>query len=238
LTTPVPAVLEILRANQIPIMGGPEPVEVSTPTGVSMLVNLAGSAVESYPAMLPEKVGCGAGTRELSTAPNILRVVLGRALISGRETDAVQVLETNLDDLSGEVLGHTLQYVLDAGARDAWITPAQFKKNRPGNVLHVLCDFNDAAKLAQIVMQETGTLGVRMHVWNRIISPGEVRVVNVKINDESYNVRVKFAKNAAEKISRIKPEFDDVVEIAKKLRRPVREILELVVSEAQRSVKE
>lgn len=238
LTTPVPAVLEILKANQIPIIGGPEPVEVSTPTGVSMLVNLAGSAVECYPTMLPEKVGYGAGAKELSTAPNILRVVLGRALTSMTETDSVQVLETNLDDLSGEILGHTLRYVLDAGARDAWITPAQFKKDRPGNVLHVLCEFNDATRLAQIIMQETGTLGVRMHAWNRVISPREVRAVNVKIEGESYNVRVKVAKNTSGKISRIKPEFDDAIELAKKLGRPVREILELIESEAQRSIKE
>lgn len=117
LTTPVPAVLEILRQKQIPIIGGPEAVELATPTGVCMLASLLGRVVATYPSMIVEKIGYGAGTKELSSSPNLLRVVIGRTADEGLITDSIQMLETNIDDLSGEVVGHALQRLLDSGVR-------------------------------------------------------------------------------------------------------------------------
>jgi len=238
LTTPVPAVLEILRQSQIPIIGGPEPVELSTPTGVCMLVNLVESALDTYPAMIAEKVGYGAGARELPSSPNLLRVVIGRTPDHRLGADTVQVLETNLDDLPGELLGHTLQHLLDAGARDAWITNAQFKKNRPGHVLHVLCDPKDVPKLVEVVMQETGTLGVRYHEWSRFILRRDVKNLRVRIGEQSFDVRVKFARDPSGRIFRVKPEFDDIVAIAKMLSRPVREVSDVVAFEIAKVMKE
>jgi len=235
LTTPVPAVLEILRRRQIPIIGGSEPVELSTPTGVSMLVNLVESTVETYPSMVPERVGYGAGTRELSTSPNLLRVVIGRTEGSGLDVESVHVLETNLDDVSGEVLGHALQELLDAGAKDAWVSPAQFKKDRPGHVLHVLCDSRDVSRLAETMIYETGSLGVRYQEWSRLVLPREVKVVKVTIGSERYDVRVKSAVTPSGRIVRVKPEFDDIVAIAKALSRPVREISDLVMSQVRKT---
>jgi len=198
-----------------------------------MLVSLAENAVETYPAMIVEKVGYGAGSKELSAAPNLLRVVIGRTPDHSLNIDSVHVLETNLDDLPGEILGNTLQRLLDVGARDAWITDAQFKKNRPGHVLHVLCDSKDVPTLVDILIRETGTLGVRYHEWKRFILRRDVRNMSVRIGGQDYEVRVKIARDESGRILRAKPEFDDIVAIAKMLSRPVREIADIVASETR-----
>lgn len=232
--TPAPAVLEVLRQHGIPILGGPEAVELATPTGVSMLVNLAKNVALTYPPLIPERVGYGAGKKELPGAPNLLRVVLGRTLEHGLGSDTVQILETNLDDLPGEMLGHALQRVLDSGAKDAWLTPAYFKKNRPGHVLHVICDPQDAQRLARVIMEETGTLGVRFQQSNRLTLRRDIKTIEVKIGNRKFEVRVKFAKDESRRIVRMKPEFDDVHAIAEALSLPAREVSDIVMREVQR----
>ena len=117
MAAPAPAVLEIARQRSIPIHGGPENVELATPTGISMLANLVHTFVENYPLLVPETVGHGAGNKQLTSAPNMLRVVIGHEIGTEVGTDAVSILETNLDDLPGEVLGHAMQRILDSGAK-------------------------------------------------------------------------------------------------------------------------
>ena len=236
LATPAPAVLEIARLRQIPIRGGPENVELATPTGITMLANLAQKFLDSYPSIIPEIVGYGAGKRELQGTPNMLRVVLGERLGVRTDMDIVQVLETNLDDLPGEMLGHTLQRVIEAGAKDAWISPAQFKKNRPGHVLHAICDPAVADKLAAIIMEETGTLGVRYQLWNRLTLQREIKTVKVIMKGREFSVRVKLAKDRSGKIVNVKPEFDDVQAIAKEISMPAREVSEIVLRDVKRSL--
>ena len=106
-------------------------MELTTPTGIAMLANLAHIFSPIYPEMIPDKVGYGAGRRQLISSPNLLRIVLGTREDSIMN-EVIDMLETNLDDVSGEVLAHTLQRLIDSGAKDAWLTAAQFKKNRPG----------------------------------------------------------------------------------------------------------
>jgi len=236
LATPVPAVLEILREIGAPILGGPERVELATPTGVAMLANLATRFVEMYPAMVPEIVGYGAGRIDLASAPNLLRVVIGQSTEHRLGSDAVQVLETNLDDLSGEVLGHALQRVLDSGGKDAWLTPAQFKKNRPGHVLHVICDIKDGERLSRIIMEETGTLGVRYLQLNRFTLERHLTTIRLQINGKLFEVRVKFARDSYGRIIRVKPEFDDIRAIAETVSMPAREISDLALREARRTL--
>lgn len=234
--TPAPAVLEIARQRRIPIHGGPESVELATPTGMSMLANLAHVFVENYPPLVPEVVGHGAGKRELSEAPNLLRVVIGQSSGSRLDTDTVKILETNLDDLPGEVLGHALERILDAGAKDAWITPGQFKKNRPGHVLHVICDPSEAERLADIIMKETGTLGVRYQLWNRFTLQREIKTLKVEIEGRKFDVRVKLARDRSGRIVNVKPEFDDIHAVAKELSIPARKVSEVVTRDAQRAM--
>lgn len=236
MSAPAPAVLEIARQRSIPIRGGPDNTELATPTGMAMLANLTNNFVENYPPLVPEVVGQGAGKRELTEAPNLLRVVIGHRIGTDLGSDAVKILETNLDDLPGEVLGHALQQILESGAKDAWITPAQFKKNRPGHILHVVCDSNDAERLTSLIMEETGTLGVRYQLWNRFILHREIKTLRVEVGGRKFNVRVKFAKNESGRVVNVKPEFDDINAIAKELSMPARKISEVVLREAQKTI--
>jgi uncharacterized protein (TIGR00299 family) protein len=236
MSSPAPATLEILREKGVPIVPGPEPTELATPTGASILVNLAIRVVEEYPAMVPEKVGYGAGKRELTSAPNLLRVVVGRAFDEGIQSDSVQVLETNLDDLSGEVLAYALNRLLESGAKDVWITSALFKKNRPGQVLHVLCDPGDVQKMTRIMIEETGTLGVRYQQWKRLKLRRDVETVQLSVGSRTFNARIKVARDETGNIVMVKPEFDDVQSIAVTLSRPARDVADLVLSEAKKKL--
>lgn len=235
LAVPAPAVLEILRQNGVPLVGGPEEKELATPTGVSMLVNLADAFLQHYPSIVPEKVGHGAGNLELSTAPNILRVIIGQDHESNLK-DRVQILETNLDDLPGEILGHAMQRILDSGARDVWVTSAHFKKNCPGHILHVMCDAQEAERIADLMMEETGTLGVRYQDYGRFTLNRDIRTIKVTIQGRSFDVRIKTATNASGRIIRLKPEFDDIRAIAEALSMPARRVAELVTQEAQKQI--
>ena len=227
-STPAPAVMEIMRQKKIPMVGGTEPSELTTPTGITMLANLEPIFLETYPEMTAEEVGYGAVMKGLAGGPNILRVVLGRTNSASKFSDRILVLETNLDDVSGEILSYALQRLIDSGVKDAWITSAQFKKNRQRFVLHVICDHKDTEKFSRIIMEETGTLGVRYQPWDRIVLERNVRTVSVKINGISFNVRVKSAKDSTGKTVRVKPEADDIQEIARTTKLPAREVARLV----------
>jgi uncharacterized protein (TIGR00299 family) protein len=231
--TPAPAVLEIVTRNGIPIIGGPEPGELTTPTGISMLAALTKKFLTTYPPMIPRNTGYGAGRKELANTPNLLRVVIGDAMSAGSET--VQVLETNLDDVPGEIVAHALQRILESGAKDAWTTPAVFKKSRPGHVLHAICEPSNAQRIAEIMIQETGTLGVRFQQWNRFTLQRDIEKLKLDVAGRVFDVRIKVARDGSGKIVRTKPEFDDIRAIAEALSIPAREVSDLVLRETIRS---
>ena len=230
--SPAPAVLEIATRSGIPIIGGPEAGELATPTGVSMLSALTKKFLESYPPMVPENVGYGAGKNELAKTPNLLRVVIGHDVSGGFGSETVLVLETNLDDVPGETVGHALLRILESGAMDAWITPALFKKTRPGQVLHAICEPRDGQKIAEIMIQETGTLGVRFQQWNRITLQREIAKLKLHLAGKIFDVRMKVAKDSFGKVVRVKPEFEDIRAIAQVLSIPAREVIDMVMREA------
>src|ERR1035437_6198501 len=164
---PAPATLAILGARGIGITQCDEPHELVTPTGAALLAEF----VESFGPMsglVAGKIGFGLGTRDNKTRPNVLRAVLGKkdgitSNIQHRtsniqshdwETDRVAVLETNLDDCAGEILGHFVETALAAGALDVFHTPIQMKKNRPGVLLTVLCAETDADKFSELMLRE------------------------------------------------------------------------------------
>jgi uncharacterized protein (TIGR00299 family) protein len=236
-SVPAPAVLEIARKHSIPIVGGPANEELATPTGMSMLANLVGKFVERTPRFVPTKVGYGAGRKELPNSPNLLRVAIGQTHTERFESDSVQIIETNLDDVSGEVVGSSIQRILDAGAKDVWITAAHFKKNRPGYTLHALCAPEDLEKISQVIIKETGTLGVRFQDWNRFILQREIVTVKVTVSGRTFDARVKIARDKSGKIIRMKPEFDDVEAISQSTARSLNEISGLV-SEAGKKLGE
>ncbi|MCE9544764.1 MAG: nickel pincer cofactor biosynthesis protein LarC [Planctomycetia bacterium] len=164
---PTPATAELLRG--IPIARSEVEAELTTPTGAAVLAALA-TDFGPPPAMRVGVIGCGAGTRELPGQPNLLRILLGESSDAAAQDEA-WVIETNLDDLSGERIAHCTSELLRAGALDVYTTAIQMKKNRPGVLLSVLCHGADRERLAAIMFRETTTLGVRYWPTARRILP-------------------------------------------------------------------
>ncbi|MBU6402718.1 MAG: nickel pincer cofactor biosynthesis protein LarC, partial [Verrucomicrobia bacterium] len=169
---PTTATLEILGARGIALTQCAEPHELVTPTGAALLAEF----VEQFGPMeglIATRVGYGLGTRELASRPNVLRAVLGTATVTGPagdhdwETDRIAVLETNLDDLNAEILGHFVERALAAGALDVFHTPIHMKKNRPGVLLTVLCAASDADRFSELILRETSAFGVRRSLIER-----------------------------------------------------------------------
>lgn len=157
MSVPAPATAELLKG--IPLAESSIPHELTTPTGAAIVATLADS-FGPVPAMKIERIGCGAGQRDLDEQPNLLRLLVGET-VDGGDRDTVWVLETNLDDISGELVGYTTTRLLDAGALDVYTTAIQMKKNRPGVKLTVLCRASEVETMDAILFAETTTLGVR-----------------------------------------------------------------------------
>ncbi|HEY2826350.1 MAG TPA: nickel pincer cofactor biosynthesis protein LarC [Pirellulales bacterium] len=167
---PAPATAELLK--EIPQATSEVEAELTTPTGAAILAALA-ERFGPPPAMTVQKIGYGAGTREFEEQANLLRVLIGEAAESaargsdGVQTETLCLLETNLDDVSGEVIGHCATLLMEAGALDVFTCAIQMKKNRPGVLLSVLCQLSDAERMEGIVFRETTTLGVRRTTVSR-----------------------------------------------------------------------
>ena len=160
-SSPAPSTLAILQSKSFPFLGGPIEAELATPTGVSILVNLVDEVNRFYPPMAPLKIGYGAGTKDFEGLPAVLRLTLGQPLNNELVKDNIAVLETNIDDVSGEIVGHAVDRLLAEGAKDVSIIPMYTKKNRPGQIVKVIADQKDAQHLSQVLINETGTLGVQ-----------------------------------------------------------------------------
>jgi uncharacterized protein (TIGR00299 family) protein len=156
-SVPAPATAEILKG--VPLAASSVPLELTTPTGAAIVKTVA-DEFGPLPAMTMETIGFGAGDRDMKEQANVLRLILGQS--NGQlASDEIWVLETNLDDISGEVIGHTTTKLFEAGAVDVYTTSIQMKKNRPGVLLSVLAPAETIAKLEKIIFRETGTLGIR-----------------------------------------------------------------------------
>ena len=215
LPVPAPAVVELLHGA--PTYGTAIPVELTTPTGAALLSALC-SGWGPMPAMEITASGFGAGSRELDGMPNAVQVVIGTATdrtgIDPDHGQPVVILEANVDDVTGEILGTTVAALMAAGAFDAWVTPVTGKKGRPAHVVSVLGDPAAVGRLRQVLADETGTLGIRAQSWQRW--PAERQFAEVEVS--GYPVRVKRGPR------RIKAEHDDAARVAALLRLPVREV--------------
>jgi uncharacterized protein (TIGR00299 family) protein len=161
-SVPAPATAELLKG--VPLAASDVEAELTTPTGAAILTSL----VESYgplPPMKIDRIGYGAGQRDLPDRPNVLRLFVGEAIEAAADrcetSDEAWMLQTNLDDISGELIGYCASLLWDAGALDVYTTAIQMKKNRPGVTLSVLCQAADVERLEAILFRETTTLGVR-----------------------------------------------------------------------------
>lgn len=216
---PAPAVVEALRGSGIlscpgGAPGSPPQAELATPTGVALLRAMRPECAPAYPKMAVEAVGHGAGSADFDGFANVLRLVRGDA--AGDDVDAaavgsVGVLETLVDDATGEEIGRALEAVSSAaGALDAWVSPAAGRKGRPAHAITVVCEAGAEARLARMLMAETGTLGVRVRRSARIEAGRSERTMRVGLRGSYHAVRAK--RSAA--TGREKPESDDVAAAA------------------------
>ncbi len=160
---PAPATATLLKG--IPLAESPVEFELTTPTGAAIISTIAES-FGPLPAMTVDAIGLGAGTKEFADVANIVRIFVGTVNLPAAN-DRIWVLETNLDDLPGEVVGFTMTELMAAGALDAFVTPIQMKKNRPGTMITVLCAEKQIAAMEEILFRETSTLGVRRYPVSR-----------------------------------------------------------------------
>jgi uncharacterized protein (TIGR00299 family) protein len=229
---PTPATLEILRTHRLFFLGGPVECELATPTGAALLAALAPTPVTSYPPMKPTRVGYGAGSREFAEMPNVLRLTLGEPVTLRLASDEVWVIETNIDDATGETIGYAMQQLLKAGARDAIAIPMSTKKSRPGHILQVIADMSNVEHLSSMVIALTGSLGVRIRPSERRILLRESTTVQVPLGDAVHEIRIKVARDAEGHVVRIKPEYDDLAMAAELAGRPLREVEDAATRQA------
>jgi uncharacterized protein (TIGR00299 family) protein len=155
---PAPATAELLAG--VPLAASEVEAELTTPTGAAILATLVES-FGSIPPMRISRIGCGAGSRELTEQPNVLRLMVGTSADDAATLEQIWVVETNLDDASGELIGYCTTRLWEAGALDVYTTAIQMKKNRPGVMLSVLCSAADIERVEAVLFRETTTLGVR-----------------------------------------------------------------------------
>jgi uncharacterized protein (TIGR00299 family) protein len=211
---PPPAVAEILRAHKFPMVRGLGDQELSTPTGVAITVNLVGKLSQSHAAIRPQMVGYGAGSKDIDGVANVLRIMAGESLETPHSHDEMVILETNIDDVTGEVLGRAVERLMSEGARDVTITPVYMKKNRPGHVITVIAKKDDAEALAQVLIAETGTLGVRELPVVRHITPRTSRTIQLRIRRKSHPVGVKLSEDRNGRVIGVKVEYEDLRRIS------------------------
>ena len=219
---PAPATLAILGARGAAVTQCDEPHELVTPTGAALLAEF----VEAFGPMqnlVAEKIGFGLGTRDNKTRPNVLRAVLGSSTGSAAandwQTDTIAVLETNLDDINAEILGHFSEQAFAAGALDVFHTALQMKKNRPGVLLTVLCAAADADKFTELMLRETSAFGIRRTVSERRKLQREF----VKVETSFGEVTVKVGK-LNDKIVQAAPEYESCKKLAEQGKATLREI--------------
>ena len=225
---PAPATLNILAERGVAITQCEEPNELITPTGAALIAEFA----EDFGPMqnlTPEKVAFGLGTRDCETRPNVLRAVLGKETTSTGgndwETDTISVLETNLDDISSEVLGDFVERALKAGALDVVHTPIQMKKNRPGVQLGVMCAEGDADKLCEMILRETSAFGVRRTLTERRKLQRETKTVSTPHGE----VTVKLGLLNGE-VVQVAPEYESCRAIAAQADVPLKAVYDAAVS--------
>jgi hypothetical protein len=222
LPVPAPATLEMLRCSELFFYGDGER-ELLTPTGAALLSHFS-NPVKTLPIGKVEKVGYGAGDADISH-PNVLRLMLLEVdpLLS---SDDIEVLETNIDDVTGEVLGNLFGKLMDAGAKDVSIIPATMKKGRVGHIIKVVTRSQDSADLAKMIMKETGSLGIRViPVKHRFIADRETRVIDVEIEGRIFSVPVKVAFVPPRELLHLSAEYENCKSISDSTGIPVRDII-------------
>jgi uncharacterized protein (TIGR00299 family) protein len=233
LPVPGPAALEILREFGIPWRGGPAEVELLTPTGAALLACFVDEFIPHPPLLAVERVGYGAGERDLAQ-PNALRAMVAEIKGESIGADRVVQLETNVDDVTGEVLGNLIDLLMEAGALDVSITPILMKKGRNGSAIRAIAGKDDKERISRLMMKETGSLGVRVFpLLHRYVADREMLEVEVAIGGRTWRAAAKASWLDNELLG-YKPEYEDCRRISAETGLPLREVMRLFVEAAWR----
>ena len=235
-SNPAPATLELIAAAGAPIIGDKpmyeEAGELTTPTGAALITTLAAFG---RPAFAVDRVGLGLGTKDPAGFPNALRVWLGE-LAQAESASPVQqgevvLLETNLDDVSGLVLGYTQERLFAIGALDVWNTPILMKKNRPATLLSVLVPKDKEREATEVILLETPTLGIRTRPVDRYVAGRQMITIETKMGPISVKVKLLDGKAIS-----AAPEPDEVRRIALESGTPFQEVYQQATEEARRQL--
>ncbi len=219
---PAPAVIEILKDAKM--VGGPVDSELATPTGSAIYCEICDEIKEFIPLIKPKKVAYGAGRKDFDH-PNVLRIIESTDI---SESDRIDVIETNIDHLTGEEIGYLFDRLMDEGASDVSITPIIMKKNRQGSLLKVISARKNRDHLIDIIFKETGSLGIRIAPnLHRGIAKREFVKKEFDIAGKTFGVTFKIAYVNGEIISS-RPEYEDLKRIAKECDLPLRKVKEMI----------
>ena len=235
-----PATMSIIKKTNIPVRvsGYNQPAgESITPTGAAIVATLA----KFNPTdMSVRTIGYGAGTRNTDTPPNVVGLWLGQSTgassldetakhIGVSVQSDVFLIETNIDDMTGEEIGHAIQVLFDTGALDVWTTPIQMKKSRPGTTLSAIVTQNNLAPIAAILFTHTSTLGIRTRQLERLVADRQT----VQVETEYGPVKVKLRK-IGDRVTQIAPEYDDCAKTATELGVPISQVMQSAKSAASK----
>ena len=227
LPVPAPATAALFAMANAPVAAPPGNAhntgEMVTPTGAAILTTLADF---THPQIGVKRIGYGLGTRDSAQYPNALALWLGDEKPAAYSV-GVKLIETNIDDMNGELLGYVQERLLAIGARDVWFTPIQMKKNRPAVMLSVIASADMEAAAVELIMRETSTLGVRVRPLERIEAGREVTRIDTSLG--SAAVKIKRLNDAVVSVA---PEYEDARRIALECRLPLQQVYAVIRREA------
>ena len=230
MSNPASAILEIFKNSNLIIKGNSANEELTTPTGACILLNLTNNSVEYYPSMKIVSIGYGAGKKDFETFSNVLKIVRGSG--NNFDIDSVKILETNVDDVSGEILGNLIEKIMEKGAKDVSIYHGITKKGRPTNLVSIICSDENVEKIVDTLVLETGTLGIRISESNRFIVPRTIHTVSITLNGKSFQINYKksFFKGKTD----FKIEFDDLKNVSNTIDKSIKETESLLRKEIEK----
>ena len=213
---PPPAVTELLKG--VPFYSTEIKGELLTPTGAAIITTVC-AEYGPIPKIVAEQSGYGAGTREYDNFPNVLRVMIGQSEAANESEEKLWMIETNIDDVSPQIIGHVMDRAFELGARDCYFTAVQMKKNRPGVLLSILCDGDQKELMMELLFTETTTLGARSYeVARRAL---ERKVVSVETLYGPIDVKVA---NLNGRVVNAMPEFEQCREAAQRANVALKEV--------------
>ena len=227
LPVPVPATVALLEG--VPAYGTDISSELVTPTGAAIIRSLA-HRFESMPEMVIDRIGYGAGQRDLEDRPNLLRIILGAGAQTSVQEDQIFIIETCIDDMNPELFGHLMDQLFNEGALDVYWIPVHMKKNRPGTMLQVLCNDEQRDRLIDRVLIETTSLGVRYYRAKRRL-----------LRREQLEVQTRFGLIPVKRIqdprgrSRLVPEYEVCRQIALEKNMPLRSVYDTIIGETAKN---